>query len=127
MKTETDRLALVKAATSGDPRFFLGTDSAPHATSAKESACGCAGCFTGYAALEMYATAFESVNALDKLSDFSSRFGADYYQLPYNSGEVVLQRHAWLLPESLPFGDTVIRPYHTESGKLDWKFKSVDG
>jgi dihydroorotase len=127
LKTETDRLALVKAATSGDSRFFLGTDSAPHATSAKESACGCAGCFTGYAALEMYATAFESVDALDKLSNFASRFGADYYRLPYNLGEVVLQRHVWSLPESLPFGDTVIRPYHTESGTLDWKFKSVDG
>ena len=127
LKTETDRIALLNAATSGDPRFFLGTDSAPHAQSAKESACGCAGCFTGYAALEMYATAFELTNSLDKLANFASRFGADYYRLPYNEGEVVLQRQSWSLPDSLPFGDSLIRPYHTVSGTLDWKFRSVDG
>ncbi len=121
LKTESDRRALLEAATSGDSRFFLGTDSAPHAQSAKESACGCAGCFTGYAALELYATAFESVDRLGALSNFSARFGADYYGLPYNKGEVVLRRESWKLPETLPFGETVIRPYHTISGQLDWK------
>lgn len=121
LKTETDRSALLEAATSGDSRFFLGTDSAPHAQSAKENACGCAGCFTGYAALELYATAFESVGKLDKLADFAARFGADYYGLPYNKGEVVLKRESWALPETLPFGETLIRPYHTVSGQLNWK------
>jgi dihydroorotase len=121
LKKETDRKALLFAATSGDSRFFLGTDSAPHAQSAKETACGCAGCFTGYAALELYATAFESVSRLDALPHFAARFGADYYGLPYNKGEVRLRREQWDLPDSLPFGDTIIRPYHTVSGQLDWK------
>ena len=121
LKKETDRKTLLFAATSGDSRFFLGTDSAPHAQSAKETACGCAGCFTGYAALELYATAFESVDRLDALSHFAARFGADYYGLPYNKGEVRLRREQWDLPDSLPFGDTIIRPYHTVSGQLDWK------
>jgi dihydroorotase len=125
LKKESDRQALLVAATSGDSRFFLGTDSAPHAQSAKENACGCAGCFTGYAALELYATAFESIGRLDKLSSFSARFGADYYGLPYNKGEVVLERKVWSLPSELPFGDTVIRPYHTVSGQLSWKFASA--
>ena len=95
LKTESDRKVLLEAATSGDSRFFLGTDSAPHAQSAKENACGCAGCFTSYAALELYATAFESVGKLDKLANFAARFGADYYGLPYNEGEVVLRRQSW--------------------------------
>lgn len=121
LKKETDRTALLSAATSGDSRFFLGTDSAPHAQSAKETACGCAGCFTGYAALELYATAFESVDKLNALSNFSARFGADYYGLEYNKGEVLLRRQQWDLPDTLPFGETTIRPYHTVSGQLDWK------
>lgn len=125
LKTEPDRKELLEAATSGDSRFFLGTDSAPHAQSAKENACGCAGCFTSYAALELYATAFESVDKLDKLADFAARFGADFYGLPYNTGEVVLKRHSWELPDLLPFGDTIIRPYHTVSGKVDWKFATA--
>ena len=122
LKTEEDRVSLLEAATSGDPRFFLGTDSAPHAQSAKENACGCAGCFTGYAALELYATAFESVDRLEMLANFAARFGADYYGLPYNKGEVCLRRESWEIPSTLPFGDTLIRPYHTLSGRLDWKF-----
>lgn len=124
---ETDRVALLEAATSGDRRFFLGTDSAPHGIGAKESACGCAGCFTGYAALELYATAFESVDKLGQLASFASRFGADYYRLPYNQGEVLLTRSTWQLPDTLPFGPEQIRPYHTVSGQLDWKFASVAG
>ena len=125
LKTEPDRKELLQAATSGDSRFFLGTDSAPHAQTAKETACGCAGCFTSYAALELYATAFESVGKLDKLADFSARFGADYYGLPYNDGEVVLKRQTWQLPDVLPFGETIIRPYHTVSGLVDWKFETA--
>lgn len=127
LKKESDRVALLSAATSGDSRFFLGTDSAPHAKGAKESACGCAGCFTGYAALELYATAFESVGYLDRLANFASRFGADFYNLPYNHGEVVLRRENWTLPNVLPFGEEEIRPYHTVNGQLDWKFVSVAG
>ena len=125
LKTESDRKVLLEAATSGDSRFFLGTDSAPHAQSAKENACGCAGCFTSYAALELYATAFESVGKLDKLANFAARFGADYYGLPYNEGEVVLTRQSWNLPDTMPFGDTIIRPYHTVSGQVDWKFTTA--
>lgn len=111
LKKEEDRLALVQAAVSGDRRFFLGTDSAPHARSAKESACGCAGCYTGYATMAFYAQVFERAQALDKLNDFAAKFGAEYYELPYNHGELVLEKRAWQLPETLPFGDTVLVPF----------------
>lgn len=111
LKKEEDRLALVQAAVSGDRRFFLGTDSAPHARSAKESACGCAGCYTGYATMAFYAQVFERAQALDKLNDFSAKFGAEYYELPYNHGELVLEKRVWQLPETLPFGDTVLVPF----------------
>lgn len=103
LKTESDRLALIDAATSGDPRFFLGTDSAPHAKHTKENACGCAGCYTAWHAPALYAQVFDSVGKLDKLKDFACRFGADYYGLPYNGGEIVLKKQAMRIPEHLPY------------------------
>lgn len=111
LKTEDDRAALVAAATSGDPRFFLGTDSAPHAQSAKENACGCAGCYSAHASLALYAAVFEQAGALDKLGDFAARFGADFYRLPYNPGSVTLERVTHTFPDSLPYGDTQIIPF----------------
>ena len=110
LKRESHRLALVAAATSGSDRFFLGTDSAPHAAALKEaSVCG-AGCFTALSALELYAEAFEAAGALDKLEGFASHHGPDFYRLPRNLGKVTLERTAWTLPESLPFGDAVLKP-----------------
>ncbi len=110
LKRETHRQALLKAATSGSPKFFLGTDSAPHAAALKEqSVCG-AGCFTAPVALELYAEAFDSVGALDKLEGFASHHGADFYGLPRHATTVTLERRPRELPATLPFGDTVIKP-----------------
>ncbi|MDZ7589998.1 MAG: dihydroorotase [Rubrivivax sp.] len=120
LKKERHRQALVRAATGGSPKFFLGTDSAPHAASMKEqSVCG-AGCFTAPAALEMYAEAFEAAGALDRLEAFASFFGADFYGLPRHIGTVTLQRQAWTLPETLPFGDALIKPLRGGE-TLNWK------
>jgi len=120
LKKEAHRLALVSAATSGSPNFFLGTDSAPHAAALKEqSVCG-AGCYTAPAALELYAEAFEAAGALDRLEGFASYFGADFYGLPRNSGTVTLVREPWTLPETLPFGDTLIKPLRA-GDTLNWK------
>ena len=120
LKKERHRLALVAAATSGSPRFFLGTDSAPHAAAMKEqSVCG-AGCYTAPAALELYAEAFESSGALDKLEGFASHFGADFYGLRRNTDTVSLRREAWTLPETLPFGDALIKPFRA-GDTLNWK------
>jgi dihydroorotase len=99
LKRETHRLALVEAATSGNPRFFLGTDSAPHAKDLKENACGCAGCYTAPHALELYAEAFDQVGALDRLEGFASFHGADFYGLPRNTTQVTLRRESWALPQ----------------------------
>jgi dihydroorotase len=110
LKRELHRLALVNAATSGNPRFFLGTDSAPHAQGAKEQACGCAGCYTALHALELYAEAFDSVGALDRLEGFASFFGADFYNLPRNTGTVTLRRRVWTLPAEFMAGDTPVVP-----------------
>jgi dihydroorotase len=103
LKRETHREALVAAAISGNPKFFLGTDSAPHAKGTKEAACGCAGCYTAYAALELYAEAFEQAGALDQLEAFASFFGADWYGLPRNRNTVTLVREAWTVPASYPY------------------------
>jgi dihydroorotase len=103
LKRETHRQALVKAATSGNPKFFLGTDSAPHAKSTKEAACGCAGCYTAHAGIELYAEAFEAAGALDKLEGFASHFGADFYGLPRNAEKITLLREAWQVPAQLPY------------------------
>jgi dihydroorotase len=120
LKKERHRVALVKAATSGNPRFFLGSDSAPHASQMKEqSVCG-AGCFTAPAALELYAQAFEDANALDKFEQFASFNGADFYGLPRNTDKVVLRREPWTLPQSLPFGDATIKPL-CAGDTLNWR------
>ena len=110
LKREVHRQALVDAVISGSDRFFLGTDSAPHATHLKEHASGCAGCYTALTALELYAEAFDSAGALDKLEGFASLHGPDFYGLPRNTTQVTLQRQTWTLPESLPFGETTLKP-----------------
>jgi dihydroorotase len=111
LKRETHRTALVEAATSGDPHFFLGTDSAPHAQHAKEAACGCAGIYTAHAAIELYAEAFEQAGALDRLEAFASFHGPDFYGLPRNPGKIVLERRPWAVPDALPFGDDRCIPF----------------
>jgi dihydroorotase len=121
LKRETHRQALLRAAASGSPQFFLGTDSAPHAAHLKEHACGCAGCYTALAALELYATAFDEAGALDRLEGFASFFGADFYGLPRNTGRVVLKREPWTLPEALPFGEHVLAPL-AGGESLSWRF-----
>ncbi len=123
LKREQHRLALVDAATSGSPKFFLGTDSAPHAAAMKEqSVCG-AGCFTAPAALELYAEAFERVGRLDRLEGFASHHGPDFYGLPRNRDHVVLQRQDWTLPESLSFGDATIKPLRAGE-TLSWRLSA---
>jgi dihydroorotase len=120
LKRERDREALVAAAVSGDPRFFLGTDSAPHARAAKESACGCAGVFSAHAALELYATAFEQAGALDRLEGFASHHGADFYRLPRNGGTVTLRREEWTVPASYAFGAGEVVPMGAGE-RLAWR------
>ena len=110
LKRETHRQALLAAATSGDPKFFLGTDSAPHAVHLKEHASGCAGCYTAHAALELYAQAFDAMGALDKLEGFASFFGADFYGLPRNTGSITLRRESWTPPASYTFGQAELKP-----------------
>jgi len=110
LKRESHRSALLQAATSGNAKFFLGTDSAPHTVNRKESACGCAGIYTAHAALELYAEAFDQENALDKLEGFASHFGADFYKLARNTGKVTLKKAPCDIPESFPVGDDAIRP-----------------
>lgn len=123
LKREIHRQALLHAAASGSNRFFLGTDSAPHATHLKEHASGCAGCYTALSALELYAQAFDSVNALDKLEGFASFHGPDFYGLPRNTERVVLKRQAWTLPESLPLGEASIKPL-CGGETLAWQLQS---
>ena len=110
LKRETHRQALLAAATSGNPRFFLGTDSAPHAQGDKEADCGCAGCYTALHALELYATAFEAAGAIDRLEGFASHFGPDFYRLARNAGTVTLRKQAWTIPTALPYGDRTVVP-----------------
>jgi len=110
LKREVHRQALVEAATSGSPKFFLGTDSAPHPALLKEHALGCAGCYTALSAMELYAEAFDNVGALDKLEGFASFFGADFYGLPRNTGKLTLKKEAWQLPEKVPFGEAELKP-----------------
>ncbi|MGL4234131.1 MAG: dihydroorotase [Casimicrobium sp.] len=120
LKRESHRRSLIAAATSGSSKFFLGTDSAPHAKGTKENACGCAGCFTAHAAIELYAEAFEQANALDKLDDFASKFGAQFYGLPRNERKVVLRKTQWTPEAEFAFGgDTVVAL--TAGRTLDWK------
>ncbi|PWB49277.1 MAG: dihydroorotase [Nitrosomonadales bacterium] len=120
LKREEHRWALVGAATSGNPKFFLGTDSAPHARNAKESACGCAGIYTAHAALELYAEVFEAANALDKLEGFASFHGPDFYRLPRNTGKITLRKESWQVPAELPFGGETLIPLRAGE-KIAWK------
>lgn len=110
LKRNTHQQALIEAATSASPRFFLGTDSAPHATHKKEAACGCAGSYTAPAAIELYATAFDDAGALDKLEAFASFFGADFYRRPRNSDRITLQESPWTVPQQIAFGNETITP-----------------
>jgi dihydroorotase len=110
LKRETHRQALVQAATSGSNKFFLGTDSAPHPAHLKEHASGCAGCYTAFSAMELYAQAFSAVDALDKLEGFASFHGADFYGLPRNTGTITLRRESWTVPESFAFGEAQLKP-----------------
>jgi dihydroorotase len=120
LKREVHRVALMAAATSGSAKFFLGTDSAPHASVMKEaSVCG-AGCFTALSALELYAEAFDGAGALDKLEAFASHHGPDFYGLPRNAGSVTLRREAYTLPDSVPFGDASLKPLRAGE-TLAWK------
>ena len=120
LKREVHRQALVAAATSGNAKFFLGTDSAPHPAHLKEHATGCAGCYTAHAAMEMYAEAFDAVGALDKLEGFASFFGADFYGLPRNKGTITLRRESWTPPESFAFGEAELKPLRAGEA-LPWK------
>lgn len=122
LKREQHRLALVKAATSGNPKFFLGTDSAPHTTETKENTCGCAGCFSAAIALELYAEAFEAANALDKLEGFASFYGADFYRLPRNSGTITLENTSWDVPSSYGENGISITPLKANE-TIHWKVK----
>ena len=123
LKREEHRRALVAAATSGSGRFFLGTDSAPHAASLKEHASGCAGCYTALHALELYAQAFDAAGRLDRLEGFASFHGADFYGLPRNAGTVTLERRDWVVPETLPFGDATLKPL-AGGETLSWRLAS---
>jgi dihydroorotase len=110
LKREHHRLALVKAATSGSPKYFLGTDSAPHALTAKYAACGCAGIYTAHAALPLYAEAFEQAGALERLEAFASFFGPDFYRLPRNTDSITLLKEPWLVPSQYAFGQGQLTP-----------------
>lgn len=120
LKRETHRRTLIEAAISGNPKFFLGTDSAPHSRSTKETACGCAGIYTAHAAIELYAEAFEQADALDKLEAFASFHGADFYRLPRNKGSITLKKENWIVPENLEFADDVLIPLRAGES-VAWK------
>lgn len=122
LKRNTHQTALLDAATSGSGKFFLGTDSAPHAQHAKENACGCAGCYTAYAAIELYAEAFEQRNALDKLEGFASLHGPAFYGLPANQDTITLVRDEWTAPASLPFGELTVIPLRAGE-TLRWRLE----
>jgi dihydroorotase len=120
LKREEHREALGKAAVSGNPKFFLGTDSAPHEKHLKESACGCAGIYTAHAAIELYAEVFERLNALDKLEGFASFHGADFYRLPRNTGKISLHKESWQVPDSIAFGEHRLVPLRAGE-QITWK------
>jgi dihydroorotase len=123
LKRERHRLALVEAATSGHPRFFLGTDSAPHSIGDKECACGCAGIFSAHAAIELYAEVFDQAGALDRLEGFASHHGADFYRLPRNTETIRLRRASWTVPEHLPFGTARVVPLRAGES-IGWRLVS---
>ena len=123
LKRESHRLALVEAATSGNPKFFLGTDSAPHLKHLKENSCGCAGCYSAYGAIELYAEAFEQANALDKLEGFASFYGADFYQLPRNTKKITLEKTDWQVPNDYTVADGLKLTPLKAGETLRWKLK----
>ena len=120
LKRNIHQLELQEAATSGNPRFFLGTDSAPHSTGAKETRCGCAGVYTAHAAIEFYAEVFEQLGALDALEGFASHFGADFYRLPRNTDSITLRQEQWQVPEQLPLGRDFLTPMRAGEG-MSWR------
>jgi len=120
LKRGDHQRALIDAATSGDPKFFLGSDSAPHARTKKETSCGCAGCYTAYAAIELYAEAFDRAGALDKLEAFASFYGPDFYGLPRNPDHITLRRQPWPAPAQLPLGDDVVVPLRAGE-TIEWQ------
>jgi len=122
LKREEHRQALIQAAISGNPKFFLGTDSAPHLKSAKETACGCAGMYTAHAAIELYAEVFEAAGALDRLEAFASFYGADFYGLPRNTERITLVRQAWTVPETIPMADGELVPLRAGQ-EVGWKLQ----
>jgi dihydroorotase len=124
LKREIHRQALVSAATSGNAKFFLGTDSAPHAKDVKENSCGCAGCYTAMHAMELYTQAFDQVNALDQLEAFASFNGADFYQLPRNQSKVTLKRESWNVPDQLSYLDSSLVPLNAGE-EIHWKLYSA--
>jgi dihydroorotase len=124
LKRERDREALLEAATSGDRRFFLGTDSAPHEKNAKENACGCAGMFTAHAAIELYAEAFAAVGKLDRLEAFASHFGADFYGLPRHTDSITLLNEPWAVPTAYAFGDGALIPYRAGEA-VGWRLETA--
>ena len=123
LKRNIHQQALLEAATGDTNKFFLGTDSAPHAVGAKESSCGCAGCYTAPAAIELYAEAFEMMNALDKLEAFASHNGPDFYGLPRNSDTITLVKESWTMPEYIPFGDNRVKPLRAGE-TIHWTLKA---
>ena len=124
LKSELDRRALLEVLASGDKRFFLGTDSAPHARLAKEAACGCAGIFSAHAGIELYAQAFEAAGALERLAGFASEFGADFYGLPRNEEQVTLVRQSWEVPAHYPFGSEELVPLRAGE-RIPWRLKEA--
>jgi dihydroorotase len=125
LKRNTHQQALIKAATSGNPKFFLGTDSAPHAQDAKETACGCAGIYSSHAAIELYAEAFEAANSLDKLEGFASFYGADFYNLARNSRTITLSKQSWEVPEQYEFSDQALIPMRAGQDIL-WQVTAIE-
>lgn len=120
LKRQTHQQALQQAAISGNPKFFLGTDSAPHTQSAKETACGCAGCYTAFAAIELYAEAFEQLNALEKLEPFASWYGPDFYNLPRNQDTITLAKDPWQVPDQLTLGNQPLIPLRANEA-IQWR------
>lgn len=125
LKREHHRQALLTAATSGNPRFFLGTDSAPHSVDAKEASCGCAGIYSAHAALEIYAGIFEMAGALDRLEAFASFHGADFYGLERNTGSVTLIKEPWTVPVTYPFGDEMVTPL-AAGAPMEWRLEEIE-
>lgn len=122
LKRNTHQQALIEAATSGSKKFFLGTDSAPHAKDKKENACGCAGSYTAHAALELYAEVFEKAGKLENLEAFASQNGPDFYGLPRNQDQVTLEKSAWKVAETMPFGSQVVVPIKAGE-EIEWSVK----